>query len=146
MSYLEGLLYPEEQFVYHTRLHWQMLIPSLFVFLFGIFFFFMAGLLEVGLIILLTGLSFSVIRCLAYLGTEIAVTDLRVILKAGVSKRNILEIQKENVAGVEIHQDIWGRIMGYGNIAVTVIEGKGLKFKKVVAPETLRDQIQGQML
>jgi len=146
VSYLEGLLYPEEQFVYHTRLHWQMLIPSLFVFLFGIMFSFMAGLLEVGLIILLTGLSFSAIRCYAYLGMEIAVTDLRVILKAGVSKRNILELQKENVAGVEIHQDIWGRIMGYGHIAVTVIEGKGLKFKKVVAPDTLRNQIQGQML
>jgi uncharacterized membrane protein YdbT with pleckstrin-like domain len=55
--------------------------------------------------------------------TEQGVTNKRVILKKGIISRKTEEMKLTSIETVEIHQGIWGRILGFGSVKVT---GRGI--------------------
>ena len=74
-------------------------------------------------------------------GTEIAVTDRRVIYKSGVISRRTVEMNIDQIESVEVHQSIIGRMLGYGDIAVHGT-GEGIENIRLVAdPLTVRSAI-----
>lgn len=50
--------------------------------------------------------------------TEMAVTDMRVLIKVGLVKRDTWELYLTRIEGVEVDQSVLGRICNFGNIRV----------------------------
>lgn len=50
--------------------------------------------------------------------TEMAVTNMRVLIKTGVVKRDTWELYLTRIEGVEVDQSVWGRLFNFGDIRV----------------------------
>jgi hypothetical protein len=50
--------------------------------------------------------------------TELAVTDRRVIAKIGITQTTTIEIDRNKIASVEVHQDVWGQMFRYGRVTL----------------------------
>lgn len=50
--------------------------------------------------------------------TEMAVTNMRVLIKSGVVKRDTWELYLTRIEGVEVDQSVWGRLLNFGDIRV----------------------------
>ena len=55
--------------------------------------------------------------------TEIGVTSHRFVEKTGLFSLNTNEIALQNIEGVRVEQNLWGRMLGYGHLR---IEGTGV--------------------
>ncbi len=73
--------------------------------------------------------------------TEFAVTDHRVVLKRGLLKRTTQEIAIDTVEGVELVQSLWGRLFGYGRIAVRGTGEAIVQFPNMTEPVAFRKAI-----
>ena len=51
-------------------------------------------------------------------GTEIAVTDRRVIHKTGLVQRDTTEINMAKIESVDVSQSILGRVFGFGTLTI----------------------------
>jgi uncharacterized membrane protein YdbT with pleckstrin-like domain len=74
-------------------------------------------------------------------GTEIVVTDRRVIYKRGFIARRTVEMNISKVETVDVEQSIAGRLLGYGTV---LIRGTGESLeplRHVEAPLTIRNAI-----
>ena len=65
--------------------------------------------------------------------TEIAVTSHRIVIKTGLFRLDTNEIALHNIEGVRVHQNLWGRMLGYGRLK---IEGTGVDAVEI--PEIAR--------
>jgi uncharacterized membrane protein YdbT with pleckstrin-like domain len=50
--------------------------------------------------------------------TELAVTDRRVIYKAGLISRHTLEMNRSKIESVDVNQSLLGRVLSFGTIIV----------------------------
>jgi len=74
-------------------------------------------------------------------GTEIVVTDKRVLYKCGLVTRRTVEMNISKIESVDVQQGIGGRLLDYGTV---LIRGTGETLeplRQVVAPLTLRNAI-----
>lgn len=55
--------------------------------------------------------------------TELVVTDLRIIAKAGVFNIVTLEMDRRRVAEVLVDQSFWGRVLNYGHVYIRGFTG-----------------------
>ena len=93
-EYVESSLISGETVTYEAKHHWMI-----FISLYGLLTLFLAPLI-------------------AYLTDEFAVTNQRVIAKAGVISRRTIEMNLDKIESVNVKQTILGRILGYGNVTV----------------------------
>ncbi len=93
-SYVDNNLITGEQVIYKTRLHWIT-----FISLKGIFTLFIAPLI-------------------AYLTSEFAITNKRIIIKTGFISRNTFEMNLSKIESINVNQSILARILGYGTIVI----------------------------
>jgi len=70
-------------------------------------------------LLLLVGLVWTAVRYVRWVRTVYAVTSRRVIIQRGILGRNFDEIPVTQVRGVDVHQTIGQRILGYGTIRVS---------------------------
>lgn len=108
-------------------------------------FYFFALLFVIGLIWLL-------VRYLRWISTVYAVTSRRVIVQKGILGKNFDEIPVLQVRGVDVHQSLGQRILGYGTIRVSSEGGaavgnedwkgipKPFKFQKLIENATINLQ------
>jgi uncharacterized membrane protein YdbT with pleckstrin-like domain len=74
-------------------------------------------------------------------GTEIVVTDRRVIYKRGFITRRTVEMNISKVETVDVEQGIAGRLLGYGTVLIRGT-GEGLEpLRHVEEPLTIRNAI-----
>lgn len=159
MKYVQRVLQPDETVVYATTLHWLVYFRAVVLLLIGV------GLLvasaEIGgavtnseyekyLIFVLQVLAaiFVVLAILSALRalirratTELAITDRRVIYKAGLLRRHTIEINRSKVETVGVNQSILGRLMGFGTV---IVRGTGGSFEPIpfiAEPLTFRNHI-----
>ena len=74
-------------------------------------------------------------------GTEIVVTDKRVLYKRGIVSRRTLEMNISKIESVDVEQGLGGRLLNYGTV---LIHGTGETLeplRQVVAPLALRNVI-----
>jgi uncharacterized membrane protein YdbT with pleckstrin-like domain len=161
MGYIEKNLNPGERIVYATRLHWIVLLRSIFVEtifsgtgLAGIVWAVagkhtergeaqMIGIVGIALILLGSVILFiGVIRRNA---TEMAVTNKRIIVKVGFLTKRTIELFLSRVESVEVEQTLAGRMMGYGSITVRGTGGTHEPFSHVANPLEFRRQVQHQI-
>jgi uncharacterized membrane protein YdbT with pleckstrin-like domain len=122
MSYIEKSLGAGERIVALARFHWlYVLIAVLALILLGI---------------VLVGIAIFAVMMIRYHTTEIGVTTHRFIMKTGWIRRDTQEIALDNIEGVQVHQSIWGRILGYGRL---VVQGTGVD--AVHLPSMLADPV-----
>ena len=126
MSYLREVLQPGETVRFHTNVHWFVYLKAIAAFLIALVFLIWFALsdpsspvlLVVALVFALIGAVLFVPAWLRRLGTEVVVTDRRVIYKTGLIRRRSIEINMDKVESVDVDQSILGRLFGYGSITI----------------------------
>ena len=149
MSYVQRVLQPGEVVRYLGSLHWYTYLPGLLCMLAAIvaiawaelgahvtiFWHVVAALFAIVALFLLIPEWFT------WWTTEIAVTNHRIIYKAGFVRRNTVEILMDKVESVDVDQSIMGRLLDYGTVTV---RGTGAGFeplKGIARPIELRTNI-----
>ncbi len=76
--------------------------------------------------------------------TEIAVTNMRIILKRGFIRRHTIEMNMDKVESVDVDQSLLGRIFNYGNVTVRGV-GTGFEpLRMVDDPLAFRSQVSAR--
>ena len=76
---------------------------------------------------------------------EFVVTNKRVLTRSGILAKNSQETLLEKVETVGVHQDLLGRILGYGTVTVVGTGGSHDVFKRIARPLRLRQAIHDQI-
>lgn len=148
MSYVDRNLLAGERVVYRARLHRLLyLVPALLlsaavalaVFGADIGFGWSIGVGVVGLVTLL-------VTHVAWLSSEFAVTNMRVIAKTGWIERTTVETLLSKIEAIGVDQQLWGRMLGFGTVQITGTGGTRERFRKIARPLELRRQIQAQIM
>ena len=152
MRYVTRVLQPGETVVYATKLHWliyfrAILLLTICIILAAASWYlsdnqqlrFAVGIAAI--IFALLGLWSGLHALIRRATTELAVTDRRVIYKAGLLARHTLEMNLGKVESVTVDQTMLGRIFGYGTI---IVRGTGSTLEPIpdiTDPLTFRSHI-----
>jgi uncharacterized membrane protein YdbT with pleckstrin-like domain len=145
VSYIDATLLPDEHVVYRTALHWIIFAPAALVLIAGLVLIALPGARLVGAAVLVLGAVLLVSPLVAYLTTELGVTNKRMIVKVGFIRRRTLELLLRQVEALSVDQTLTGRMLGYGSITLTGTGGVREIFHRVREPLELRRRIQGQV-
>jgi uncharacterized membrane protein YdbT with pleckstrin-like domain len=126
MSYLQQVLQPGESVRFRTNVHWFVYLPAIAALMIGLA---LGGWYywndQYSLVLLLGALVFgtagvllAITAWLKRFGTEIAVTDRRVIYKTGLIRRHTTEINMDKIESVDVDQSVLGRMFGYGTVTI----------------------------
>jgi len=88
----------------------------------------------------------AVAMALAYLTvmfTEYTVTDRGVRAARGIVARSEAEVRGEWITGTRVSQDVLGRLLGYGDVAVTTAGGTGAVLAGVADPARVAATVEG---
>ena len=149
MNYVNSVLQPGEKLQASSTLHWLVYGRALIALVLAIACFVASRVIgEGGVYLLWIAAIFAAGAILLFIpawlsrfGTEIAVTDRRIILKRGLFQRHTIEINMDKVESVDVDQSIFGRIFDYGTITVHGT-GTGIEpLKNVGAPIALRNAV-----
>jgi len=77
-------------------------------------------------LLFLVGLLWLLVRYLRWVRTVFAVTNRRVIVQRGILSRDFDEIPVLQVRGVDVHQSVGERMLGYGTVRVSSEGGSRL--------------------
>lgn len=160
MGYVEKNLVPGETLVYRTGCHWIVLVWPLIAGAItgGLAFVFLAssylgskkgsplpGMVVLGTlaaIVAVVVIGGGIIRRAA---TEVAVSNMRVLIKTGLFSRRSIEVLLPKVESIGVDESLVGRILGYGRVIVRGTGGTFETFDKIAHPNELRRQVQGQL-
>ncbi|MBV9062334.1 MAG: PH domain-containing protein [Alphaproteobacteria bacterium] len=109
MSYIERSLGEGEEIVAKAHFHWWYTAKAV--------------LALVLLAFVLVGFYIFFVRMYRKWTTEIAVTTHRFVEKTGLFTLSTNELSLNNIEGVRVEQNLWGRMLGYGHLR---IEGTGM--------------------
>ena len=126
MSYVQQVLQPEETVRFHTTVHWSIFLSAIISVLIGLAFVVWHYMDQKANLLLLigamvfgvTGVVLAVAAWLKRFGTEVAVTDRRVIYKRGLIQRHTVEMNLDKVESVDVDQSPVGRLLGYGTVTI----------------------------
>ncbi|MCI4358664.1 MAG: PH domain-containing protein [Thermoplasmata archaeon] len=83
-------------------------------------------LLVLFLLLTIFALLWLMVRYLRWITTVYAVTTSRVIIQRGILSRDFDEIPVGQVRGVDVHQTVFQRILGYGTVRVSSEGGRSI--------------------
>jgi uncharacterized membrane protein YdbT with pleckstrin-like domain len=128
MRYVARVLQPDETVVLHTHLHPIIYLYALWYVAMAIVLFiasYQVNSVEIQTILQVAALIFLLFAVVAWLRagirqwtTELAVTDRRVIYKAGLISRHTLEMNRSKIESVDVDQSLIGRLLSFGTIVV----------------------------
>jgi len=129
MSYVARNLAPGETIVHRSRLPgWNWLGAILLILLLG----WLLGLgIVLGLIIIVRQVT-----------TEIAVTNRRFVYKTGWIARRVHDIHLAKIESSDLKQSFWGRMFGYGTLAVHGTGVGSIELRNIDNPDELRRAIE----
>ncbi len=107
MSYIDSNLIGKEEVLYRGKVTLLALIPWV---IWGL----IVATFTLGFGLLLIPLGYLVLR-----SNEAGITNKRLIAKAGLIKRDTVEIPIKKVSSLQIKQGIAGRIFGYGSLVIS---------------------------
>lgn len=79
---------------------------------------------------------------IAIYSDEFCITNKRLIIKTGLISRQTLELNLTKIESVNVHQKIWGRILGYGSIQIIGTGGTKETFINIKKPLEFRKKFQ----
>ncbi|MDZ4776382.1 MAG: PH domain-containing protein [Alphaproteobacteria bacterium] len=131
MSYIAQALAPGETVRASARLHWVLWLRA------------WAALIVLGIVIV--GIVIFARQVIFNLTTEIAATDRRLIRKLGFLERRVMDIGLENIESVNIDQDFWGTVFGYGRLSIHGTGDQSFVTPLIADPVTFRREIEAAM-
>lgn len=151
MASLDRHLLPGERIVHRARPHWVMFLSALLLAAAGLV---LGGLLEyaagdywyVGAGVAGLAILLAIGPVVRYATSEYAITDRRVLARAGVLERRSLETLLSKIEAIEVEQDLPGRLLGYGTITITGTGGTQEMLERIARPLEFRRQVQGQIV
>lgn len=156
MSYAEKNLISGETITYHGRLHAIVLMKAVLI---GLVIDLAAlGLMYAGasqrdatgyvvaalVLFVVSGFVLGA-AVVSRKAAEFVVTNKRVIVKLGIVHKRTSEIFLNKVETVGVDQSIWGRMLGFGRIAVRGTGGTTEEFQNIANPFEFRRQVQEQI-
>jgi hypothetical protein len=145
MSYLQKSLAPGEAVIAVFRLHWIVWIRLWVVVALGIIA--VAALLiaqiawgalaAAVIAVLIAGYQWLWLR-----GIEQAVTNRRVVRKIGIVSRTTTELRLASIETVDLHQGVWGRILGFGNVQITGRGETAMALYRIADPIAVKRDIE----
>ena len=139
MGYVDKILIEDEIIHFRAKKAWMALI---LIIIFMIFMVWLVSKIDtfsfVITLVLLMLLIFRVI--LAFISTELVLTNRRIIGKRGFILRNAIEFNLNQLESISISQPLLGRIIGFGNITIVGIGGTKEVFKAIMNPYELQKQ------
>lgn len=127
MGYVEKSLASDEEILCTARFHWSY---HLFAW---------ASLLLLGIV--LVGIYIFLRMMIWMKTTEVAITDRRIVIKRGWIKRSTEELSLGSVEEVNIKQEFWGRLFGYGEITIGGTGTGELRTPNIADPVGFRQAI-----
>lgn len=149
MSYVDNVLQPGENVKVRATIHWLTYLNGLVTLAVAVAIFIGArqapkfeSVLNIVALAVAALAGVLLLRAWFHLwGTEIAVTDHRLIYKTGVIQRRTIEMNLDQIELVGVDQSILGRVLGYGDIAVRGT-GEGTETMRLIAdPLTVHSAI-----
>jgi uncharacterized membrane protein YdbT with pleckstrin-like domain len=149
MSYVNEVLQPDETVRFRTNVHWSVYLKAITALVIGLVllaWYWQDGTGNMVLLLAAAALGVSalilVVRpFIKRLGTEIAITDRRIIYKTGLVQRHTVEISMDKVESVDVDQSVLGRIFGYGTVTVRGTGEAAEPLRNVAAPIALRNAV-----
>ena len=117
-SYVDNNLLRDEKVVFETTYHWKI-------------FFTLKGLL-----------TLFIWPALVRWSDEFVITNKRIVMKTGLLSRRTLEMNLNKVETVNVDQSIFGRLLGYGTVAVIGTGGTKEIFTDLADPIAFRRHFQ----
>jgi len=77
--------------------------------------------------------------------TEVGVTNMRVLIKAGLMERRSIEVLLSKVESIGVSESALGRMLGYGSVLIRGTGGTYETFEKIAHPNDFRRQVQQQI-
>lgn len=74
---------------------------------------------------------------------EMGVTNRRVVRKTGIISRNSEELRLASIETIDLHQSVWGRLFGYGDVVLTGRGESSMIFARLAAPLEAKRAIEG---
>ena len=159
MSYVEQNLIAGEQVLYKTGLHWIVLVgPIILACFFGLPGLFMliasiatlsdkstSGMGPAGFVLLLLAGVCVLLGYLKRRGTEMVVTNKRILIKTGLVSRKTFELLLSKVESIGVQEGLLGRMLGYGSVVVRGTGGTPEPFSTIAHPLEFRRQVQQQI-
>jgi len=148
MSYVTRVLQPGEQLLHQSKLHWFIYLPGFLFLLIAVAGLALSnsnqppvvweGLVAIGVVCaLLAWLKAWMRRA----GTELAVTDRRVIYKQGLIRRHTVEMNMDKVESVDVDQSVLGRIFNYGDVTIRGTGASLEPLRMIEDPLTFRSHV-----
>ena len=150
MKYLLRVLQPGETVVHESRLHPLIFLPALLLLALAIALLVASmqftGDVKIGLqaaaaIFAVFAIASWARAAFRRATTELAITDRRVIYKAGLLARHTLEMNRSKVESIDVDQSILGRIFSFGTIIVRGTGGSLEPIRLISDPLTFRSHI-----
>ena len=149
-SYAQATLAPNETPSYRTSLHWIVFVRFLFVALaafvlialpFAIAVQAVTGS-QLGWFALPLPAFIMIAPTLAYIGSELVITNVRVLIKTGIMRRQSLEMFISKIESIAIDQSFLGRLFDYGTVVVRGTGGFAERFEAIAHPLEFRNAVQ----
>ena len=117
-KYVEDNLVKDENVVYEAKLHWMLFVS------------------------LRALITLFIAPIIAYTTSEFAITNKRIIMKVGLTRRRTLEMNLQKIETVNINQGILGRMLGYGTVTIIGTGGTRESFPRIANPLEFRKRFQ----
>jgi uncharacterized membrane protein YdbT with pleckstrin-like domain len=148
MAYVDQHLISGETVQYRTGFHSVVLVAPTIAGLFLGFLSlaaFLSGNAGIGVWVLLVAALIVASAFLRRSSAEFAVTNKRVILKAGFMRRRSIELLINKIESIAVNQGLLGRMLDYGTVVVRGTGGTAEPFPTVRYALEFRRQVQEQI-
>lgn len=124
--HLQSLLQKDEQFVRVAKIHEGIFWKGAFVFLLSLLLLVLA--FNLGVFLMFVSLLILSIAYLTKHYLMLVLTDKRIMIRHGIIKLDVIQVNLSRIESVELEWTIPGRILGYATVVVT---GTGSRFTAV---------------
>jgi len=148
--YARSTLAPNETAFYKTSLHWIIFVRFALLGLLAFLFIAMPFAIavqavsgsELGWFALPLPVFLMLAPTLAYVSSELVITNIRVLIKTGIIRRQTLEMFIAKAESIAIDQGFFGRIFDYGTVIIRGMGGFEERFEAIARPIEFRNWVQ----
>lgn len=146
MSYINDHLLVGEQILYRTKPHWIIFVLPIFLSIVGILLVIQTTPLELlGYLMLVAAVTQWISAYCTYATCEYALTNKRILIKMGFIRRQSIETLLQRIEGIQVDQNILGRILNYGTLVICGVGGTKDHFRTIDSPNSFRRNVQEQI-
>lgn len=146
MSYIDEHLLAGEQILYRTKPHWIIFGVPISLSILAIALIIQKSPIELlGYLLLFAAAIQWFSAYLTYVTSEYGLTNKRILIKIGFLHRQSIETLLQRIEGIQINQNLLGRILDYGTIIICGVGGTKDHFRMIDAPSVFRRKVQEQI-